>query len=130
MRYGGGVVRAIFEFVVESDQLKNLSQKGQSGEIMNRATNPLFQWSLAIALLSGFLARVLLQSESPLAAMSLGVQSLTAVLLSLLPLTGIVLGVLSWKRKELKAGWIIAIIVFNAVQFLLIFLRLFFVLQG
>ena len=97
---------------------------------MNRAANPLFQWSLAIALLSGFLARVLLQSESPLAAMSLGVQNLTAFLLSLLPLTGIVLGVLSWKRKELKAWWIIAVLVLNAVQFLLIFLRLFFVLQG
>ena len=97
---------------------------------MNRVTNPLFQWSLVIALLSGFLGRVLLSSESPLAAMSLGVQSLTAVLLSLLPLTGIVLGVLSWKRKELKAGWIIVVIVLNTVQFLLIFLRLFFVLQG
>lgn len=97
---------------------------------MNRATNPLFQWSLTIALLSGFLARVFLRSESPLATLSLGVQSLTAFLLSLLPLTGIVLGVLSWKRKELKAGWIIAVLIFNAVQFLLIFLRLFFVLQG
>jgi hypothetical protein len=97
---------------------------------MNRATTTLFQWSLVIALLSGVLARILLQSESPVAAMSLGVQSLTAVLLSLLPLTGIALGVLSWKRKELKAGWIIAVLVFNTVQFLLIFLRLFFVLQG
>lgn len=97
---------------------------------MSRVKNPLFQWSLTIALLSGLLARILLQSESPLAAMSLGVQSLAALLLSLLPLTGIVLGVLSWKREELKAGWIIAVLVFNAVQFLLIFLRLFFVLQG
>ena len=123
-------INAIIEFVVESDPLKNLSQRAQFGEIMNRATNPLFQWSLVIALLSGLLARILLQSESPVAAMSLGVQSLIALLLSLLPLTGIVLGVLSWKRKELKAGWIIAILVFNAVQFLLIFLRLFFVLQG
>src|SRR5688572_22420166 len=97
---------------------------------MSRVKNPLFQWSLTIALLSGLLARVLLQSESPLAGMSLGVQSLAALLLSLLPLIGFVLGVLSWKRKELKAGWIIFVLVLNAVQFLLIFLRLFFVLQG
>ena len=97
---------------------------------MNRSTNPLFQWSLVIALLSGLLARILLQSESPVAAMSPGLQSLIALLLSLLPLTGIMLGVLSWKRKELKAGWIIVVIVLNTVQFLLIFLRLFFVLQG
>lgn len=97
---------------------------------MSRVKNPLFQWSLTIALLSGVLARILLHSESPLAAMSLGVQSLAALLLSLLPLTGIVLGVLSWKRKELKARWSLFVLVLNAVQFLLIFLRLFFVLQG
>lgn len=97
---------------------------------MNRVKNPLFQWSLTTALLSGFLSRILLHSESPLAAMSLGVQSLAALLLSLLPLTGIVLGVLSWKRKELKAGWIIVVLVLNAVQFLLIFLHLFSILPG
>ena len=97
---------------------------------MNQVKNPLFQWSLAIALFSGVLARWLLHSESSLAAMSPGVQNLAALLLSLLPLTGIVLGVLSWKRKELKAGWIIAVLVLNAFQLVLIFLRLFFVLQG
>jgi hypothetical protein len=97
---------------------------------MNKVKNPLFQWSLTLALLSGVLARVILGTESPLAAMSLGVQSLAALLLSLLPLTGIVLGVLSWKRKEWKAGWIIVVLVLNAVQFLLIFLRLFFILPG
>jgi hypothetical protein len=97
---------------------------------MNRVKNPLFQWSLVIALLSGVLARLLLQSESPLAAMSSGVQTLTALLLSLLPLTGIVLGVQSWKRRELKTGWIIVVLVLNAVQLVLIFLRLFFVLRG
>ena len=97
---------------------------------MNQVRNPLFQWSLAIALMSGVLARLLLHSESALAEMSPGVQSLAAVLLSLLPLTGIALGVLSSKRNELKNGWIIAVLVFNAVQFVLIYLRLFFVLQG
>ena len=97
---------------------------------MNRVKNPLFQWSLATALLSGFLARVLLQSESPLATMSLGVQSLAALLLSLLPVIGIVLGVQSWKRKEVKAGWLIVVVVLNAVQFLLIFLRLFSMSPG
>ena len=92
---------------------------------MSRVKNPLFQWSLTLALLSGVLARILLQSESPL-----GVQILAVLLLSLLPLAGIALGVLSWKRRELKAGWIITILVLNAVQLLLMFLRLFFVLQG
>jgi hypothetical protein len=62
--------------------------------------------------------------------MSLGTQSLAVLLLSILPLAGIALGVLSWKRKELKAGWIITVLALNAVQLLLMFLRLFFVLQG
>ena len=91
---------------------------------MNRGIkNPLFQWSLTIALLSGFLTRTLLQPESPLAQMSLGIQILAAILLALLSLTGIVLGVLSWKRKELKVGWSIVVIVLNAVEFFLILLH-------
>ncbi len=54
-------------------------------------------------------------------------QSLAALLLSALPVTGMVFGVLSWKRKEVKVGWSIVVIVFNAVEFLLIILlRLFF----
>ena len=91
---------------------------------MNRVKNPLFQWSLALGLVSGVLARYLLHLESPLAGMSLGIQTLAAVLLSLIPITGIVLGVMSWKRKELGIGWIIVALVLNVVQFLLIFLRL------
>ena len=97
---------------------------------MNRVKNPLFQWSLALGLTGGVLGRWLIHSESPLAAMSLAIQILVAVLLSLLPLTGIVLGVMSLKRQELKPGWPIAVIVLNAVQFLLILLRLFIILPG
>ena len=97
---------------------------------MSQVKNPLFQWSLMLALLSGVLARILLNSEAPLAAMPLGMQILAVLLLSLLPLTGIALGVLSWKRKELKAGWIITVLILNVVQLLLMFLRFFFVLQA
>ena len=97
---------------------------------MNRVKNPLFQWSLTLALLSGVLARFILGIESPLAEMSLGMQSLAAGLLSLLPVTGIVLGVLSWKRKELKAAWCIVVIVLNVVEFFLILLRLFSISPG
>lgn len=91
---------------------------------MNRIKNPLFQWSLTIALLSGVLARYIIHSDSPLAEMSVGIQILAAVLLSLIPATGIVLGVMSWKRRELSLGWIVVVLVLNAVQFLLVFLRL------
>jgi cytochrome bd-type quinol oxidase subunit 2 len=92
---------------------------------MNRVKNPLFQWSLTIALLTGLLGRVLLRPESPLAEISPWMQNLAVVVLSLLPMIGIVFGVLCWKRKEVKAGWSILAIVLNAVEFLLILLRLF-----
>ncbi len=72
---------------------------------MNQVRNPLFTWSLTLALLSGLLSRYLLQTGSPV------------------PLTGLVLGVMSWKRKELHVGWPIVVMVFNAVQFLLVFVR-------
>ena len=97
---------------------------------MNRVKNPLFQWSLALGLTSGVLARFLLHSESPLAEMSLGIQILAAVLLSLIAVAGIVLGVMSWKRKELQPGWIIFVLMLNAVQFVLIFLRLSVIAPG
>jgi hypothetical protein len=55
--------------------------------------------------------------------MSPGMQWVVAILVSLVPLAGLVLGVMSWKRKELKVGWSIVVIVLNAVQFLLVFVR-------
>ena len=84
---------------------------------------PLFQWSLTLALLSGLLSRYLLQTGSPVMDMSPGMQWIVAILISLVPLTGLVLGVMSWKRKELQVGWSIVAIVLNAVQFLLVFVR-------
>ena len=92
---------------------------------MNRVKNPLFQWSLTIALLTGLLGRLLLRPESPLAGMSPWVYSLAVVLLSLLPVAGIVMGVLSWKRLEVKAGWSILVIVLNAGELLLLLFRVF-----
>ena len=92
---------------------------------MNRVKNPLFQWSLTIALLTGLLGRLLLRPESPLAGMSPWVYGLAAAVLWLLPVAGIVKGVLSWKRQEVKAGWSIVVIVLNAVEFALILLRVF-----
>jgi hypothetical protein len=90
---------------------------------MNQVRNPLFTWSLTLALLSGLLARYLLQTGSPVLDMSPGMQWVVAILVSLVPLAGLVLGVMSWKRKELKVGWSIVVIVLNAVQFLLVFVR-------
>jgi hypothetical protein len=55
--------------------------------------------------------------------MSPGMQWVVAILISLVPLTGLVLGMMSWKRKELHVGWSIVVIVLNAVQFLLVFVR-------
>jgi hypothetical protein len=92
---------------------------------MNRVKNPLFQWSLTIALLTGLLGRILVRPGSPLAGMLPWVHSLAVIILSLLPVAGIVMGVLSWKRQEVKAGWSILVIVLNAVEFLLILLRVF-----
>jgi hypothetical protein len=56
--------------------------------------------------------------------MSLGMRQIAGVLLLLVPLIGIILGALSWKRKELKVRWSIVVIVLNAVEFLLILLLL------
>ena len=93
---------------------------------MNQVKNPLLQWSLTIALLTGLLGRFLLRPESPLAGISPWVQNLVVVLILLLPVAGIVMGVLSWKRKEVKAGWSIFMIGLNAVELLLILLRVFY----
>jgi len=90
---------------------------------MNQVRNPLFTWSLTLALLSGLLSRYLLQTGSPVMDMSPGMQRVVAILISLVPLAGLVLGVMSWKRKELHVGWPIVVMVFNAVQFLLVFVR-------
>lgn len=90
---------------------------------MNQVKNPLFQWSLTLALLSGLLSRYLLQTGSPVMDMSPGMQWVAAILVSLVPLAGLLLGVMSWKRKELQVGWSIVVIVLNAVQFLLVFVR-------
>jgi len=97
---------------------------------MKRAKNRFYQWSLMLALLSAVLARWVLGIESRVAEMSLGIQWAAAILLSLLPLAGIILGVMSWKRQELSPGWIFFVLALNALQFLLVFLRLWLISSG
>jgi hypothetical protein len=59
------------------------------------------------------------QSWSPLVKMSPGIQQLATVFLVILPAgIGIVLGVKSLKRKELKPGWAITAIVLNILGML------------
>lgn len=83
-----------------------------------RATN-LFQLSLTLALWSNVALSALTQSWSPLVKMSLGIQQLATVFLLILPAgIGVVLGVMSLKRKEWKPGWAISAIVLNIIGIL------------
>ena len=67
----------------------------------------------------------LTQSWSPLVNMSPGIQQLAAIFLLILPAgLGIVLGVMSLRRKELKPGWPITAIVLNILGMLVGFLHL------
>lgn len=72
----------------------------------------LFQWSLSLGMLSYVVFGVFRRSGSPLET-SLGIQGLAVWLLLILPVVGTVLGVMSWNRKEVKAWWVIGVIVLN-----------------
>ena len=94
---------------------------------MERRDTNLFQWSLTLGLWSNAADSALTQSWSPLVNMSPGIQQFAAVFLLIVPAgIGIVLGVMSLKRKELKPGWPITAIVLNILGMLVGFLHLSF----
>jgi len=85
-----------------------------------------FQSSLILGTLSYIIGGVFRRSGSPQGEMSLGIQGLAVFLLVVLPAgIGTVLGVMSLKRKELKVGWAIGVIVLNMTMILTGILLLF-----
>ena len=79
----------------------------------------LYRWSWFLGTLSYVIGGVFRRSRSPLGEMSLGIQGLAVFLLVILPAgVGTVLGVMSLKRKEVKAWWAIGVIVLNIVMIL------------
>ena len=82
---------------------------------MKRSATNLFQLSLTLALWSNIALSLLTRSWSPLVGMSPAVQLLATFVLLILPSgIGVVLGVMSLKRKEWKPGWAISAIVLNS----------------
>ncbi len=78
----------------------------------------LYQLSWFLGTLSYVIGGVFRRSRSPLGEMSLGIQGLVFLLVILPAGIGTVLGVMSLKRKELKAGWAIGVIVLNIAMIL------------
>jgi len=78
----------------------------------------LYQLSWLLGTLSYVIGGVFRRSVSPLGEMSLGIQGLVFLLVILPAGIGTVLGVLSLKRKEVKAWWAIGVIVLNIVMIL------------
>ena len=72
----------------------------------------LFQLSWCLGTLSYIVFGVFRRSGTPL-EISPGLQGLLALLLFMLPVVGVVLGVMSLNRKEVKAWWAIGVIVLN-----------------
>ena len=72
----------------------------------------LYYLSWLLGMLSYVVFGVFRRSGSPL-EISLGIRGLAALLLLILPVVGTVLGVMSLKRKEVKAWWAIGVIVLN-----------------
>ena len=75
----------------------------------------LFQRSWLFGVLSYVVFGVFRRSGTPL-EISPGLQGLLALLLFMLPVVGVVLGVMSLNRKEVKAWWAIAVIVLNVAM--------------
>lgn len=91
-----------------------------------RETN-LFQWSLTLGLWTSVALSLLTQAWSPLVDMSPGIRQFATIVLLILPSgIGIALGVMSLKRRELKAGWPISAIVLNVIGILVGILHLSF----
>lgn len=83
---------------------------------MKSKDTSLFQWSLTLALWANVGSAALRQSWSPLAKMSPEIQQFAAILLLIVPSgLGLVLGVMSLKRKELSPGWAISAIILNII---------------
>ena len=74
----------------------------------------LFYWSWLLGMLSYVIGGVFRRSGLPPGEMSIGIQEFAIFLLVILPSgVGTVLGVMSWKRKEVRAWWAIGVIVLN-----------------
>jgi hypothetical protein len=75
--------------------------------------------SLVLGMLSYILGGVFRRSWLPLGELSIGMQWLAVFFLMLLPAgIGIVLGVMSMNRKDLKAWWAVGVIVLNIAMLL------------
>jgi len=85
----------------------------------------LFQVSWLLGMLSYIVFGVFRRSRLPSVEMSLGTQGLAVLLLLILPVVGMVLGVISLKRKEGKAWWAIGTLVLNIAMVLTGLLLLF-----
>lgn len=79
----------------------------------------LYYLSWLLGMLSYIIGGVFRRSGSPVGGMSLGMEGLAIFLLVILPAgIGTVLGLMSLKRKEVKAWWAIGVIVLNIVMIL------------
>lgn len=86
----------------------------------------LYQLSWLLGSLSYVIGGVFRRSGWPQEEMSLGIQGVAVFILLILPaVIGTVLGVMSLRRREVKAGWAIGVIVLNIVMALSGMLRLF-----
>ena len=77
----------------------------------------LFSWSWSLGMLSYIFLGVVRRSGFPVAGMFLGIPGVITFLLLLFSTgTGTVLGVMSWRRREVKTWWAIGAIVLNIVE--------------
>jgi hypothetical protein len=82
-------------------------------------TMKLYQLSWFLGTWSYIIGGVFRRSGLPLGEMSIGIQGVATFLLMILPAgIGIVLGMMSLKRKEVKSWWAIGVIVLNIVMVL------------
>ncbi len=84
----------------------------------------LFQLSWFLGTLSYVLFGVFRRSGTPL-EISFGIGGVVTLLLLILPVAGVVLGMMSLNRKEVKAWWVIGVIVLNIAMLLTGILLLF-----
>ena len=85
----------------------------------------LFTWSWILGMLSYVFLGVVRRSGFPATGLFLGTPGVIFLLLLLLAAgTGTVLGLLSWRRREVKAWWAISAILLNIVVLSGILLRL------